>query len=161
MVHLFWTTASETNNDYFTVERSKTGGEWEQVLQVDGAGTATSAKNYSAVDDGPFAGLSYYRLKQTDFDGTFSYSKVVSVTIEPRGELEVFPNPSTGLFTVRSPFQFNQVQLLDQLGRNAHIRVEPINNREATIDGTQNTPGLYFLQVSDGHVVKTVRIIIR
>lgn len=161
MVHLFWSTASETNNDYFTVERSKTGGEWEQVLQVDGAGTATSTKNYSAVDDGPFAGLSYYRLKQTDFDGTYTYSKVVSVTLEPRGELEVFPNPSNGLFTVRSPFQFNQVQLLDQLGRNAHIRVEPINNREATIDGTQNTPGLYFLQVSDGHVVKTVRIIIR
>ncbi len=161
MVHLFWTTESETNNDYFTVERSKTGGEWEQVLQVDGAGTATSTKNYSAVDDGPFAGLSYYRLRQTDFDGTYTYSKVVSVTIEPRGELEVFPNPSTGLFTVRSPFQFNQVQLLDQLGRNAHIRVERINNREATIDGTQNTPGLYFLQVSDGHVVKTVRIIIR
>lgn len=161
IVHLFWSTASETNNDYFTIERSKTGHEWETVVQVDGAGTSTSTKNYSAIDDGPFAGLSYYRLKQTDFDGTFSYSKVVTVTLEPQGELEVFPNPSTGIFTVRAPFEFNQVHLLDQLGRNALIRVESVNNREATVDGSQNTPGMYFLQVSDGQVVKTVRIVIR
>ncbi|MBX2970473.1 MAG: T9SS type A sorting domain-containing protein [Cyclobacteriaceae bacterium] len=161
MVHLFWTTVSETNNDYFTVERSKTGSDWESVLHVDGAGTTNKAKNYTAVDDGPHTGLSYYRLKQTDFDGTFTYSKVVPVIIEPSGNLEVYPNPSTGVFTVRAPFQFNRVQLVDQLGRRAHIHVETVNGFEATVDGRENIPGIYILQISDGQVIKNARIVIR
>ncbi len=81
-VHLNWSTASELNNDYFTVERSKDGLSWEEVVRVDGAGNSIHRLDYSSVDKRPYAGLSYYRLKQTDFDGQYSISKVVSVVVD-------------------------------------------------------------------------------
>jgi hypothetical protein len=80
-VELNWATASELNNNYFTVERSADGFNWEEVLQTPGAGTTTLQSNYTKFDTRPLSGLSYYRLKQTDMDGKFSYSNIVSVVI--------------------------------------------------------------------------------
>lgn len=82
VVSLIWKTASELNNDFFTVQRSQDGFTWEDVLQIDGAGTTTLHNNYSEMDMHPYSGVSYYRLKQTDFDGQFSYSNIVSVVID-------------------------------------------------------------------------------
>jgi len=79
-VEITWTTASETNNDFFTVQRSIDGINFEDVTIVDGAGNSSSIINYSAVDYNPYGGTSYYRLKQTDFDGTSQYSDVVAVS---------------------------------------------------------------------------------
>lgn len=78
-VDLTWATASELNNDFFTVERSIDGLTWEPVLTVNGAGTTNQRTNYRDIDTRPAAGLSYYRLKQTDFDGKWSYSNIQSV----------------------------------------------------------------------------------
>ncbi len=79
-VEVTWTTASETNNDFFTVQRSIDGVTFEDVTNVDGAGNSSSIINYSAIDYNPYGGVSYYRLKQTDFDGTSQYSDVVAVS---------------------------------------------------------------------------------
>jgi len=79
-VNLNWVTASETNNDYFTVERSKDESIFENVLNHSGAGSSNHIISYSAIDNSPYTGNSYYRLKQTDFDGTFTYSTVVPVS---------------------------------------------------------------------------------
>lgn len=78
-VALNWATATEQNNDFFTVERSADGLIWEEVLVMNGAGTSIHKIDYSAVDSRPLSGLSYYRLKQTDYDGQFSYSTISSV----------------------------------------------------------------------------------
>lgn len=78
-VALNWATATEQNNDFFTVERSADGLIWEEVLVMKGAGTSIHKIDYSAVDSRPLSGLSYYRLKQTDYDGQFSYSSISSV----------------------------------------------------------------------------------
>ena len=82
VVDLTWSTASELNNDYFTVERSVDGFNWENVVQVSGAGTTNQTTNYSDADTRPYNGLSYYRLKQNDLDGEFSYSDIVSVVVD-------------------------------------------------------------------------------
>ena len=79
-VAINWTTASETNNDFFTVQRSLDGTTFEDVTIVDGAGNSNSIINYSSIDYSPFGGTSYYRLKQTDFDGNVRYSDVVAVS---------------------------------------------------------------------------------
>ncbi|OON67718.1 hypothetical protein B0919_16075 [Hymenobacter sp. CRA2] len=95
-VLLTWTTATELNNDYFTVERSADATTWQSVAQVHGAGNATRQRSYTHLDPAP-AGRAYYRLKQTDFDGTATYSAVQSVlstTTLPR--VSVAPNPSHG-----------------------------------------------------------------
>jgi hypothetical protein len=94
---LEWSTASEINNDYFSIERSKDGMNWQLVTKVDGAGNSSSLKNYSFIDLGQYDGISYYRLKQTDFDGKFKYSTII--TIEKCGEdiseLAIYPNPTS------------------------------------------------------------------
>ncbi len=96
-VVLNWTTALEINNDYFTIERSTDGVNFEEVALVNGAGNSQQENTYSTVDAAPVSGLSYYRLKQTDFDGGFEYSGMVNVTIgvaEPTAEITVYPNPA-------------------------------------------------------------------
>lgn len=78
-VELKWTTGSEEGNSFFTIERSVNGYNFEPVLLVSGAGNSKTLINYTATDINPEEGLMYYRLKQTDFNGTFSYSELVSV----------------------------------------------------------------------------------
>lgn len=74
---LEWVTATELNNDYFTLEKSVDGKQTEDVGIVNGAGTSTNTLNYSLIDEHPYVGVSYYRLKQTDYDGRFEYSEFV------------------------------------------------------------------------------------
>jgi len=96
-VKLEWSTASEYNNDYFTIEKSKDGVGFDTVMDVAGAGFSNEVLEYTEIDNFPFTGISYYRLKQTDFDGTESYSSIVSVmNVNSVGEVtfDVFPNPS-------------------------------------------------------------------
>jgi hypothetical protein len=78
-VDLNWITTSETNNDYFTVEKSKDAENFETAVLVSGAGNSNEERQYFTQDFEPYEGISYYRLKQTDFDGQYSYSNIVPV----------------------------------------------------------------------------------
>jgi hypothetical protein len=77
IVSLNWTTATETNNDYFTVERSKDAQTWETVTMIPGAGNSNTTLYYNSTDNQPYPDYTYYRLKQTDYNGAFTYSNVV------------------------------------------------------------------------------------
>jgi len=101
-VEIKWVTASETNNDFFTVERSVDGKQFHDIGKVEGASNCTGATDYLFLDRQPAKGHSYYRLKQTDFDGMESWSKPAAVYFK-NSEISyhVFPNPATGSFTVR------------------------------------------------------------
>ncbi|MEZ5173133.1 MAG: T9SS type A sorting domain-containing protein [Bacteroidia bacterium] len=79
LVNLEWTTASEINNDFFAVERSSDAKNFKLISTKPGAGNSTVLRNYTEVDKTPLNGISYYRLKQTDFNGDFSYSQTVAV----------------------------------------------------------------------------------
>ncbi|MCB0762642.1 MAG: T9SS type A sorting domain-containing protein [Flavobacteriales bacterium] len=92
-VNLYWSTASETNNDFFTIERSQDGVNYEEILQMDGAGTTSLTNHYTAIDSKPLPGVSYYRLKQTDFNGEFEYTDPISVDFTDF-DLTVYPNPA-------------------------------------------------------------------
>lgn len=73
-VDLYWATASESNNDYFAVERSVDGINYEQIGTVAGMGTTSSANSYNYRDESPKTGLNYYRIRQVDFNGESEYS---------------------------------------------------------------------------------------
>ncbi len=94
-VNLRWSTAAETNNDYFTIERASDIEHFEPLLEVDGKGTTKELNDYAVADPSPLYGRSYYRLKQTDFDGTFSYSSVQVINYEgPQfATLTAYPSP--------------------------------------------------------------------
>ncbi len=97
-VKLSWTTISETNNDYFIIERSKNGESWEQLRLVKGAGTSGQLLNYREIDKTPLDGISYYRLKQVDFDGQYSFSQIKAVDSKnfQATQLSLYPNPISG-----------------------------------------------------------------
>ena len=94
-VDITWTTATETNNNYFTVERSKDGRSFQQVAVVNGAINSSVLIHYQATDKMPYAGKSYYRLKQTDADGKYTYSSIVQVQVNTAGsnDFTIYPNP--------------------------------------------------------------------
>ncbi|PCJ82466.1 MAG: hypothetical protein COA57_13115 [Flavobacteriales bacterium] len=103
-VRLDWTTATEINNDFFTIERCHNFCDpnkpesWEIVTTVDGSGNTSNEQSYSAYDYEPYSGISYYRLKQTDFDGKYEYFNPVAVEINKEGGetiFEVYPNPTS------------------------------------------------------------------
>ncbi len=101
IVNLDWQTMSETNNDYFTVERSADGQTVSDVLTKNGAGNSVSVLNYSAIDPHPLAGTSYYRLRQTDFNGQYKTSDWVTVNFNPSSAISFYPNPvDDGHFTI-------------------------------------------------------------
>jgi len=81
-INLTWTTATETNNQGFDIERMKSDGVFEQVGYVPGFGTTTEPKSYSFVDTKIGNGKYSYRLKQMDFNGSFSYSQIVEIGID-------------------------------------------------------------------------------
>ena len=98
VVYLSWITAAEINNDYFTVQRSVNGTDFETVAIVDGAGNSTQILNYEVEDPDPYHGISYYRLKQTDYDGATSYSQTViinNISSAAASQVMVYPNPVT------------------------------------------------------------------
>ncbi|MEM9023933.1 MAG: T9SS type A sorting domain-containing protein, partial [Bacteroidota bacterium] len=98
-VLLTWSTASEINNDFFTIERSSDRFNWEVVAIVDGAGNSSTQLDYLTWDREPLPGVSYYRLKQTDFNGAFEYSDLRKVVFDGQGNglsIKAVPNPSFG-----------------------------------------------------------------
>lgn len=93
-VNVSWTTETEINNDYFLIERTTDGINYETVGTMEGAGNSVSQLNYSLIDQNPIVGLSYYRLTQFDYDGSSSKSDLKSVYYNPSDiELKLFPNP--------------------------------------------------------------------
>jgi hypothetical protein len=97
-VCLTWRTASESKNAFFTIEKSKDGIEFEIVAKINGAGNSSAILNYNYTDYKPYQGVSYYRLKQTDFNGSYSYSSLESVDfnkMEPFDFL-IYPNKNKG-----------------------------------------------------------------
>ncbi len=150
VVDLVWSTASETDNDFFTVERSQDAQGWEVVIVVEGAGNSVSILNYRASDESPFLGVSYYRLKQTDFDGQYSYSQVVGVVINEFEDLEtnIYPNPTSSQITLEGIKPELEFRVFNLLGEDITPIVKAINISDTKIimDLSALSPGLYTLR---------------
>lgn len=94
---LQWSTASEENNDYFTLQRSADGIHFTDIAVTDGAGNSSSVNIYNHIDGEALSGISYYRVKQTDFDGKYSFSNIAKIddTSLKTFSLNLSPNPAT------------------------------------------------------------------
>lgn len=161
LVALTWITASELNNDFFTIERSREAIEWETVAQINGLGTTNIKNKYSILDERPYFGISYYRLKQTDFDGTFTYSKIVSVLLESTETLSIYPNPSRGSFTIKTGFKLENAKIsaIDMRGRYIPLKVTQAKYA-ADIQIQDSSPGIYILEINDGLSVFKQKVLI-
>ncbi|MEM7162655.1 MAG: T9SS type A sorting domain-containing protein [Bacteroidota bacterium] len=143
-----WQTLSELNNNYFEVERSKSGENWESIEHVQGAGNSTSLIDYVITDNRPFEGISYYRLKQSDYDGTISYSEIRSVNLnENNQEVLIYPNPTMQEFWIEGDGnEISKIQLFDSKGMDVSslIRVRYSSRQKALVNLNGLPSGLYF-----------------
>lgn len=148
-VAISWKTASEQHNDHFTVERSAEGLNWEIVGKVKGAGTSTQGHRYNMKDHGADGGVNYYRLKQSDLDGKYSYSDVLSVSCVDLDQqiLTLFPNPSPGRFTIQGFGQEADLTITNAMGQ--RIMNKKIISDEEIIDLT-GRPGTYIVVIRSG-----------
>lgn len=163
---LEWQTYSEKNNDYFVLETSKNGYEFQQLAIVDGAGNSSSILNYNFLDRQPLGLVTYYRLKQVDFNGSASYSEVISVKRDQDELVSFYPNPvvnslyaafnapSKGTYS----FEISNIQgaLIDVSKLEL---VKGIN--QLKFDSFDSfSAGLYFVRITDdkGEVISTTKI---
>jgi hypothetical protein len=149
-VELRWTSVTETNNDYYTIERSQDGLVWDNLAKITGAGNSTETLNYTELDRNPLAGISYYRLKQTDLNGDFEYSKVraVNLTAFDREDMLVYPCPTNGEVTIRgNELELSEIKLYNQLGQDLTkiVKIQTQGNR-SKIDLTGLSSGIYILK---------------
>lgn len=172
-VQISWTTSSELNNDFFTIERSKDGKEYEIVGTINGAGNSEEALSYSYTDRNPMAGKSYYRLKQTDFDGQFehfapvmvNYSTMVSAELT----MSVYPNPSHNqIMTVTiegmTSGQESRVVMMDLQGNTVFredVSDDGMGTAAIEIDPGNMSAGNYIVMVSTPDKKYTKQVILR
>jgi len=145
-----WITASEVNNDYFTVERTADGQTFEPIATVDGAGNSNQTLNYSILDLKPLNGTSYYRLKQTDFNGSFKYSNLVAINnySDDTPEITLYPNPNQGNFTIVSDLEYTNIQICNVFG-SIIIEQKP-TSLKTTVDAINLPNGIYFVKIISG-----------
>ena len=149
-----WITNSEENNDYFTVLKSFNGVDFFELGTVEGAGTTSSAREYSFVDESfESATVIYYRLKQTDFNGTSETFDILAHHSCTSGGITIFPNPSNGQISILASKMTGQYDLrvLDVAGRLLHqqgVNVLP-NQRSEQIDLNLLPGGVYLVSLSN------------
>lgn len=169
-VNLNWLTTMEFNNDFFTVERSFDGKEFTGVSKLTGAGDSEEEVSYDFTDENvtriATANTVYYRLKQTDFDGKFTYSDIISVDLENRAELEVTNVAIAGnelsVNFVAPTEGTTEISVYDMTGRmiatNKEVSTEGYNT--TNLDLNTNQSGIFVVRITNGQT-QTVRKIMK
>lgn len=150
---LSFTTATQVNNDYFSIERSSDGRSFSEIGQVKGAGTSYEPQEYSFTDEHPLHGKNYYRLRQVDFDGKYSYSPVVTASFGKASLMTLAPLPATESiqFRLEQPAATDGVyQIYDLNGRLLQSGDIPAETREQALNISDLPEGAYALRLLIG-----------
>ncbi|MCB0629574.1 MAG: T9SS type A sorting domain-containing protein, partial [Lewinella sp.] len=158
---LTWLTASETNNKQFVVERATDASGFHPIGTIPGKGNTQKEQSYEFIDEYLSAGTNYYRLKQEDFDGEYSYSKIVSLSFNP---------PKTSLISISPNPALNRLRLTNKWDGTLYIKIYDMTgkwindvqlNESTSSDINISTwnSGIYLLKVTGGTTVEVVRIV--
>ncbi|MCU0468401.1 MAG: lamin tail domain-containing protein [Arcicella sp.] len=142
---LKWATASEKDNHYFEIERSKNAIDFESLGKMNGKGTSDLRNDYAFTDETPLKGINYYRLKQVDFDGTFSYTRPESVITEGDGSISLYPNPTVNVLKINFEDldQIETATIYNQSG----VLMKNLQGSKSSIDIQELPQGKYILQI--------------
>lgn len=156
-VKLNWSVTAEENNDYYTIESSIDARNFETVKTIKGAGTTTNSIDYTAVLDKKHNGVMYYRLSQTDFDGTRTNLVTHAAECNEK-EMKVSPNPFNNFFTIYTDKEVKQISLTNALGENINVNTSKLEGR--VVVNTENLKnGVYFLTVKTVSETKIHRLV--
>jgi len=158
-VNVDWVVHSQVNNDYYTIERSLDCFTWEEVVRVEGDGNSNSEKQYQIKDENPHFGTSYYRLKQTDYDGKSETFNPVSVQVENKYTigLKIKPNPAIDYIELEIPYTDHplinhDIKIFDTKGNTVYKKhfIGEIDNFQ--IDVKKLKPGYYILKSKSDNI---------
>lgn len=159
-----WTTASELNNERFTVSRSTDLHGWSTVATISGAGHSNQALDYQVVDERPHQGPAYYRLTQYDYDGaseTFAPISITCLGAEISNSMVVFPNPATEQFTVSVSTSLDientqtEIEIFNMEGKKVGDKKINLSKgvTQTTFDRNGLAPGQYIVRASSPYLV--------
>ncbi|HFB99846.1 MAG TPA: T9SS type A sorting domain-containing protein [Phaeodactylibacter sp.] len=150
-ITLKWVTASEENNRFFEVERSFDGVRFDFVGAMESQGNSNTYQSYSLVDKNKIAGNTYYRLKQIDIDGAYTYSNIVSVHVDSKAIIAtVIPNPIRDRAIVKFGNELperTRLELLSVTGQVIQSAYITGTSQEINLQGLQK--GVYFLRIKN------------
>ena len=165
LVQLQWLTATEINNDYFVVERSKDAITFNEVGTMKANNTLTTSK-YQLNDVKPYKGINYYRLKQIDFDGTYTYSPIITVEFNDAIEFSVYPNPKTPqqslVISLNKDYGTNMnLCIYDATGKQVYRQMIDLRNKnQVVLDNINLASGIYVVHLSNDDLNATQKLII-
>lgn len=165
-----WETASEINNDYFTIEKSEKGNYWLEVGIIKGVGNSTVYQQYSFIDKNINENLTYYKIKQTDFDGKFVTYNPISVNCKQntniKEDIQVYPNPTKNILHILLPKSKNISKFNIEIFNNIGNKVLEINKTNVStdqiveiIDISTLPLGVYILHVTTDELNRSVKVI--
>jgi len=165
-VVLKWETASEINNDYFTVEKSVDCANFKLVDIIKGAGTSNTILYYETYDNKPYLGTNYYRLKQTDYDGNYKYSDIRMAYISlTNDKISIYPNPIKDNINIQinSAEKTNvSIEIIDINGTVVYNRNKNLNRDNNLIEINVNNlnSSVYFVKIlnNKGYILFTKKI---
>ncbi len=153
-VELRWVTAQEFNNDYFTLERSTDGINFESIAIVKGAGISSQMNHYLYTDLDPLSGVIYYRLKQTDFNGDFIYTDSIGVIIKEKNSFfikSIYTKEDILYLSINDPLNtLKRTTIFDVIGRELYSIESSDNNLELPLFNFSKDY-LYLIRISNGH----------
>jgi len=162
---LNWETASEVNSEFFVVERSKDGRTFETIGEMESIGGSERNTVYEFLDESPYTGVNYYRLRPVDYDGSFSLSEIITVEYRDGGSISIFPNPvKDNTFALNydiakaGEVNYSIIDGMGKLVRTAEFLADsPEGQQQIELE---NLPtGIYFLRFSFGTNVETLRFV--
>jgi hypothetical protein len=159
-----WSTATEKNNERFEIERTSNGEEWTVVGTVPGAINSSVTKHYEFVDKQPLPAISYYRLKQIDLNGEFTYSNISSVDNSGTADLiKLFPNPANDEATISGAY--GKIKVINAIGADVshEVHAMPLSNGDIQLKTSSLLNGIYYLQIfrASSTPVKVFKLFIR
>lgn len=157
-VQLEWITSSETDNDYFIVERSGNGTEWTKLKQINGAGNSSSPILYETYDPAPLPGKNYYRLSQVDFDGTKEINGTILVSLK-EVHLTLFPNPANDYVNIpHHETGTIQCEVYNSMGQQVPVKYKN-ENGIIRLEITHLPEGIYTVQISSAYFIETLKFV--
>ena len=145
-VVLEWVTASELNNDYFEIQRSINASNWQLIANVDGMGNSNTVHKYKYIDNNALLSKTYYRLRQVDFDGEYSYSPIRFVDVIRNNEIEIYPNPTDGSVNIIGIDKDTRVELLDINSKIISVQIDYHENK-AVLNIKHLPAAVYFVRI--------------
>jgi hypothetical protein len=155
MVRLYWKTTSEVNTSRFLLERSGNAKEWSLIKDVPALGESKTLAEYTELDKNPLSGRNYYRLKMVDKDGSFAYSRIISLNLQDKlSTLAVYPNPSSDRLFVKDVDykSVESISLINNMGQEV-LRSTSLTEKGMDVSGLAS--GIYSVRIrtSAGNVV--------